>query len=95
MNVTYFELRNLEGNDQESKTAPKAKKRRKKKLKEETVERTTDGSKTSETFWFSFNKATEDRLTSLELDDLSVDGNSYYLCTSTIFAAILVAIYPF
>ena len=38
------------------------------------MEKTTDGEKTFDTFWSSFYKATEDKLTALELEDLAVEG---------------------
>ena len=63
------------GNEENKQTTAKAKKRRKRKKKEETVEKTIDGESISETFWASFCKATEDKLTDLELDDLTVEGN--------------------
>ena len=78
MNLLIFTFFKPECDDQENKqTTVKAKKRRKRKKKEETVEKTTDGEKTFDTFWSSFYKATEDKLTALELEDLAVEGNCF------------------
>ena len=42
------------------------------------MEKTIDGEKTSEAFWSSFRKATEDKLTALEMEDLTVEGTGSY-----------------
>ncbi|CAB4004043.1 Hypothetical predicted protein [Paramuricea clavata] len=65
------------GNEENKQTTATAKKRRKRKKKEETVEKTIDGESISETFWASFCKATEDKLTALELEDLTVEDEMF------------------
>ena len=78
-NVANVAEEPVEYDDGENKdtTTAKAKKRRKRKKKEETVEKTIDGEKTSETFWSSFCKAIEDKLTTLEMEDLAVEDEMF------------------
>ena len=64
-----------EGQETNEVTTPQKKKRkRKKKKKEETVEQTIVGKDAPEIFWSSFFKCFEGKLTSLEMEDLKVEG---------------------
>lgn len=79
LTLLYFELEYV--NEESKKAKTKVGRRRKKRKKEETVKKTIDGSQMSEIFWSSFCRATEGKLTALELEDLIVEG-SVFACGS-------------